>query len=237
MSKEITELYEGMEIVFRKSDSNVFEVRIDEVAKFCGWTQVERSGNECVKWSRVNKHLQDLAHPQVYAGDFIPEYLMYPLIGKASNQKATDFSIWVGKVLVQLRTKGVVIMEHAEIEVIEFEKHFGSYRIRKTFQEADNIVKMYEKFSELSAEEWKKDRINNDDRINLSAIIIDTLEKRLEADIREMKGSEILSIREVISDIKTDMLRLANKKHGGIKAGLTKQVNQLKEKLEELTND
>jgi hypothetical protein len=90
----ITKEFEGKDVAFRiNPTTKQSEVRIDEVARFCGWTKVERSGNECVRWSRVNEHLKELMHPQVVAGDFIPEFIMYPLIGKAKNQRATDFML------------------------------------------------------------------------------------------------------------------------------------------------
>ena len=131
----LAKVFNGQEVLFRE---NVItgqpEVRINEVAKFCGWIEIAKSGNECIKWSRVNKYLGEIgASTQVATGDFIPEYIMYPLIGKANNEKATQFMLWVGSVLVDLRTKGVVILDHAKDETIEFEKKFGKYRIRKTY--------------------------------------------------------------------------------------------------------
>ena len=58
-------------------------------------------------------------------GDFIPENIMYPLIGMADmtkNNKARDFMLWVGQVLTEIRTTGKYdIVEH-EINKIEDEE-------------------------------------------------------------------------------------------------------------------
>ena len=59
-----------------------------------------------VMWDRVNEYLNKLGFPQMCGkDDFIPEYIMYALIGKAKNEKATKFMLWVGQVLVEIRTK------------------------------------------------------------------------------------------------------------------------------------
>jgi len=45
----------------------------------------------------VNEFLDELEFSQEVAkGDFIREYIMYALIGKAKNEKATKFMLWVG---------------------------------------------------------------------------------------------------------------------------------------------
>jgi hypothetical protein len=58
------------------------EVRTNEIAIFCGGTKTANSGNEVIRWSRVNDFLEELSCPQVGTGDFISEYIMYLLIGK-----------------------------------------------------------------------------------------------------------------------------------------------------------
>jgi len=100
--------FNGTDVGFRiNQTTGASEVRIDEVAKFCGWTEIAKSGNECIKWIRVNKYLTELgASTQVATGNFIPEYIMYPLIGKANNERATKFMLWVGQVLTEIRQTG-----------------------------------------------------------------------------------------------------------------------------------
>lgn len=116
----ITEEFEGQKVGFRiNKTTGQSEVRINEIAKFCGWTRVASSGNESVRWERVNYFLEELSCPQVGTGDFIPEYIMYPLIGKAKNERATQFMLWVGKVLTEIRTNGGYISNNATPKQVE----------------------------------------------------------------------------------------------------------------------
>lgn len=236
----LTKLYEGEEVVFRNNPTGISEVCIDNVAKFCGWEKTEiKNGKEykSLRMSTINGFLKELGFDNKLAkGDFIPERIMYPLIGKAKNERATKFMIWVGEVLEQLRKTGVVILDHAEPEAIDFEKKYGKYRIRKTFMKSENIMSDYREFKELSQVEWKAKRLNNNDRIKLSNIICDALEERLKNNMIDMKGSEMLSLREAITDIKDDIIKLGNKKHGGIKAGQTKEINALEKQNDKLVD-
>lgn len=114
----ITKMYEGQKIIFKNNDiTNQPEVKIDEVAKFCGWTTIVK-GNEYPRMNRINEHLKILGLPEVAKGDYIPEYIMYPLIGKANNSRATQFMLWVGKVLVEIRTNGGFIPDNATPEQV-----------------------------------------------------------------------------------------------------------------------
>ena len=58
MNKLTVRKFNGTNVGFRiNQTTGESEVRIDEVAKFCGWTEIAKSGNECIKWKRVNKSL------------------------------------------------------------------------------------------------------------------------------------------------------------------------------------
>lgn len=232
----LTEKFEGKNITFRLTE-NTSEVLIDDVAKFCGWNKVEtRSGRktESIRWKRVNEYLTELGVPTCGHGDFIPEYVMYALIGKAKNEKATKFMLWVGQVLTQLRQKGVVILENATKEAINFEEKFGTYRIRKTFLNSTNITEDYKLFSFLSKQEWKAKRLNNSDRVKLSKLIVKGLEQRLNRDKSKLRASEMLAMQELLTDINKDIIKLENKKHGGLKTGQQKQITKLKQQLEDI---
>lgn len=232
----LTEKFEGQNITFRLTE-NTSEVMIDDVARFCGWNKVEtRSGRktESIRWKRVNEYLSELGVPTCGHGDFIPEYIMYALIGKAKNEKATKFMLWVGQVLTQLRQKGVVILENATKEAINFEEKFGTYRIRKTFLNSNNIVEDYKEFTFLSKQEWKAKRLNNADRVKLSNLIVKGLEQRLNRDKSKLRASEMLAMQELLTDINKDIIKLENKKHGGLKTGQQKQITKLKQQLEDI---
>lgn len=68
-------------------------VSVEDVARFCGWTKIADSGNEVVRWSRVNEKLNNLGVTNVGHGDFIPENIMYPLIGMADLKKIQKLEI------------------------------------------------------------------------------------------------------------------------------------------------
>jgi prophage antirepressor-like protein len=108
-----TRNFEGQEVGFRIGVDGQSEVRINEVAKFCGWTQIKKE-KEYIRWETVKSYLNELGYSQqVGKGDFIPEYIMYPLIGKANNERATKFMLWVGKVLTEIRANGGYIASTA----------------------------------------------------------------------------------------------------------------------------
>ena len=109
------------EVVF-KVENGISYVRIDEVAKFCNFGELKNE-KFYPKWSRINDYLLDLNFStEVAKGDFIPEYIMYALIGKAKNEKATQFMLWVGQVLTEIRATGKYDNKEHEIMQIEDEE-------------------------------------------------------------------------------------------------------------------
>lgn len=71
-----------------------------------GFTTVATSGNEVVRWSRVNKYLGE-SYPRVDAGDFISEPMVYKLAFKAKNSLAEKFQDWLAtEVLPAIRKHG-----------------------------------------------------------------------------------------------------------------------------------
>lgn len=232
MSKQIIlKEFEGTEVQFKMVDGESF-VRIDEVARFCGWSRIANSGNEVIRWERVKEKLDLLGVPNVGHGDFIPESIMYPLIGMADfkkNEKAREFMLWVGQVLVQLRTTGVVITEKATEKSINFEKKYGIYRIRKTFTNSTHLRADYDEFNKLA----KENRLSGQDRIKRLNIIFNSIQKKLNTNLTTLKGSEMLSMQELLTDISQDTKKLSNKVNGGIKTGQTKSINKLQNELED----
>ena len=117
--------YNNEEVVF-KVENGVSYVRVNEVAKFCGWEKIEnKNGKEykSIRMATVNKFLSELGFAnEVSKEDFIPEYIMYPLIGKANNESATNFMLWVGQVLTEIRTTGKYDTIEHEIMKIEDEE-------------------------------------------------------------------------------------------------------------------
>ena len=121
MNNLIKTNYNNEEVIF-KVENGVSYVRVDEVAKFCNFGELKNE-KFYPKWSRINDYLLDLNFStEVAKGDFIPEYIMYALIGKAKNEKATQFMLWVGQVLTEIRSTGKYDTVEHEIMKIEDEE-------------------------------------------------------------------------------------------------------------------
>lgn len=85
----------------------------EDVARGLGFTQTAASGNEVVRWERVNKYLREFGFiptsgDDVKAGSYIPENMFYRLAMKASNATAERFQALVAdEILPTLRKHGV----------------------------------------------------------------------------------------------------------------------------------
>ena len=248
----ITREFEGTEIVFEMSDEGQSFVRIDEVAKFCGWTTVAKSGNECIRWSRVNEKLNLLGVANVGNGDFIPENIMYPLIGMADfkkNPKAREFMLWVGQVLTELRQYGVVQIRE---DIDEDYLRFNVNAINKTFSET-SIEGLVDTYKECM--NWIKDtkyRIQyspnsnkrkgamhkqSDTKLIIMGKIVDTLETRNKSLAESGKFGLISEIDNVIKSIKDDVKTLNNRISGGKLASANREIKILKGQVDELTKE
>lgn len=163
---------------------------------------------------------------------FVTEEGLYEILFMSRKPIAKAFKKEVKAILKQLRKTGVVITAAATPEAIDFELRFGARRIRNTFTNSTDIVKDYADFKVYSKAESLRKHLDNQDRINRCNIIVDVLEAKLEGNMTTMRGSEMLSIRETVNEIKNDIITLGNKKHGGIKSNQTKVLKALKEELE-----
>lgn len=73
-----------------------------------GISEIAKSGNEVVKWTRINKYLGiDTSVDKIKRGDFITEPQFYKLAIKANNETAERFQAWVTEeVLPSIRKTG-----------------------------------------------------------------------------------------------------------------------------------
>ena len=102
--------------VFGNEDFNVkvmvnengdYQFDAESVAVSLGFTTVAKSGNVCVRWSRVNEYLQKYLSQDVAKGSYIPEPMVYKLAFKANNEVAENFQDWLAvEVLPALRKTG-----------------------------------------------------------------------------------------------------------------------------------
>lgn len=85
-----------------------------------GISQIAKSGNEVVRWERVNKYLN--TSPQVgmiKKGDYISEPDFYTLAIKANNPTAEKFQYWVThEVLPTIRKHGAYMTDEKAFEVV-----------------------------------------------------------------------------------------------------------------------
>ena len=72
-------------------ENGVAFLNLEDVARGLGFTTVATSGNEVIRWQRVEKYMKDLSYTQVCTErkeEFIPEYIFYKLCMKANNELA-----------------------------------------------------------------------------------------------------------------------------------------------------
>lgn len=82
-------------------------LKLDTVARGLGFTRIAESGNEVVRWERVDGYLRDLGVPTCGHGDFIPENIFYRLAMKAKNEAAEAFQAKIAdEVIPAIRKTG-----------------------------------------------------------------------------------------------------------------------------------
>lgn len=87
-------------------------LNLEDVARGLGFTTVATSGNECVRWSRVEQYLTELGFNKDngYLPDdtYIPENIFYRLAMKAKNETAEKFQAKVAdEILPSIRKHGL----------------------------------------------------------------------------------------------------------------------------------
>ena len=75
-------------------------LNLEAVARGLGFTRVAESGNEVVRWERVNRFLADFGVPTRGHGDYIPENIFYRLAMKAKNDTAEAFQAKVADEII-----------------------------------------------------------------------------------------------------------------------------------------
>ncbi|NLI20778.1 MAG: phage antirepressor Ant [Clostridiales bacterium] len=81
---------------------------LEACARGLGFTQVARSGNEVVRWERVNGYLQELGFVPTSGDGFIPENIFYRLAMKAKNETAERFQALVAdEIIPAIRRHGL----------------------------------------------------------------------------------------------------------------------------------
>ncbi|WP_051236422.1 BRO-N domain-containing protein [Paenibacillus pinihumi] len=89
-------------------DKGVAQLNLEDVARGLGFTQRAASGNEVVRWERVNKYLTDFGIIPTSGDGYIPENIFYRLAMKAKNAVAEAFQAEVAdEILPAIRRHGM----------------------------------------------------------------------------------------------------------------------------------
>ena len=235
-NNNLIKVFEGndVQIIVDENDELLFELYSTGAA--LGYITTAKGKNYPHK-TRIEKTVENAEISTVVHGvqQYLTESQLYDFMLEARTDKCKPFRKWVtNEVLPTIRKTGCYIAESATEEAIDYQSKYGKYRIRKTFTESTDPRKTYEEFMELSKLERKAKRINNEERIKCCNIIIDTLQTRIADEMLTMRPSELLAIQELVVDIQNDVIKLSNRKNGGIRSSMTKKINKLQDEYDEL---
>lgn len=104
-------------------ENDVAYLNLEDVARGLGFTTVATSGNECVRWARVEQYLTELGFNENngYLPDntFIPENIFYRLAMKAKNETAEKFQAMVAdEILPSIRKTGVYVSPKVDSKML-----------------------------------------------------------------------------------------------------------------------
>ena len=96
-----------------EKDGTVY-FNLEDVARGLGFVEPNKfsiSGENYIRWERVNKYLQDFKFSQEVGKDtFIPENIFYRLAIKAKNEVAEGFQVWIcDEVIPKIRKQGCYV--------------------------------------------------------------------------------------------------------------------------------
>ena len=95
-------------------------LKLETVARGLGFTRIADSGNEVVRWERVDKYLKELGFVPTSGHDgFIPENIFYRLAMKAKNEAAEHFQAKIAdEVIPSIRKYGAYMTPDKLEEVL-----------------------------------------------------------------------------------------------------------------------
>ena len=122
----------------------------EAVARGWGFTTVATSGNEVVRWARVNEYLKGFGFiptsgDGIKQGDFLPENMVYRLGFKANNQKAQAFQAKLAdEIIPSIRKTGSYsLTTHSymiEDPIKRAERWIEEYKERKQLEESNQLL-------------------------------------------------------------------------------------------------
>ncbi len=116
-------------------------LKLENVAKGLGFTRIAASGNEVIRWERVEGYLKDLNVPTCGHDDFIPENIFYRLAMKAKNETAEKFQALVADEIIPSIRKYDIYATDNIIDNILNNPDFGIELLTKLKEERAARVK------------------------------------------------------------------------------------------------
>ncbi|MFL2019334.1 ORF6C domain-containing protein [Weissella hellenica] len=139
-----------------------------------GISQIAKSGNEVVRWERVNKYLGiPTSGDELKRGDFITEPQFYKLAIKANNSTADKFQDWVTE------------------EVLPSIRKTGSYQSQPALRLPKNNAEMLQVIQSANKEQNK--------RINQVETTVDKLKDRFGLPASQAKSLEQARKRHIVT--------------------------------------
>ncbi len=110
----------GIKVRTIKYEDGSIGINAEDTARGFGWVTIATSGNETIRWSRMNEYCKDFGFlQQVTKDDYIPESLFYLLGMKAKNETAVKFQTWLAiDVLPSIRQTGAYITNNADPQAL-----------------------------------------------------------------------------------------------------------------------
>lgn len=229
----------NVQIIVDENNEPLFELySTGKALGYCRWNGKRTSCTP--QKDRIDRVVENAEISTVSQGvkKYLTESQLYDFMLEAHTDKCKPFRKWVtNEVLPTIRKTGCYIGPSASTESIDYQTKYGMNRIRRTFNESTDPRETYEEFIELSKAEIKARRVTTEDRIKACKIIIDTLEVKVADNISTMRGSELLAIQELLTDINKDLRVFCNKRNGGLLAAKTKEINGLEDEINYSTSD
>lgn len=214
-----------------QNDDGSISMKLSDTAIGYGWTKIANSGNQVIRWSRVEGYLEEYGVTTCGHEDFIPESLFYLLGMKASNDTAKKFQIWLAtEVIPSIRKHGAFIAdsENVDEEYVLNELKFSQKRTIKTFANADvsQIKQLYIEFKNYVDSEYKYKTSDRVARYKSVEKGLQQLHDRLAKEDISNVG-DCYNIRKLKEQVILDRTTLEKRISGGIKAFQTKKIEKL----------
>lgn len=235
MKNEIQEFVNeklGLKIRCIQNEDGSISMKLSDTAIGYGWTKTANSGNQVIRWSRVEGYLKEYGVTTCGHEDFIPESLFYLLGMKASNDSARKFQMWLAtEVIPSIRKHGAFIAdsENVDEKYVLNELKFSQKRTIKTFANADvnEIKKLYDEFKEYVDSEYKYKSSDRLARYKSVEKGLQQLHDRLAKEDISNVG-DCYNIRKLKEKVILDRTTLEKRIGGGIRAAKTKEIASLK---------